>query len=219
MNKHDYINDYLAGKHPVEQEQWKLPTADELDRDEVLFDQLLAERKKKSPLRKNRIMLLSMAAAAAVTAVVVLFNWNEDLPQTQFQRVPIVTANAPKEDAPCDTVRLSVPKLSTRRVVVADEARQNGRRKATLPSPDAKSQQESDTPVLANAADSLYYYLTLLEKQVGNCQDSSCIAEMTRLMRDDERIKCLVDKIVNKQVENPYKEEYLVDSITRYIPI
>ena len=26
MNKHDYINDYLAGKHPVEQEQWKLPT-------------------------------------------------------------------------------------------------------------------------------------------------------------------------------------------------
>ena len=67
-----------------------------------------------------------------------------------------------------------------------------------------------------SAADSLYYYLTHLEKQMGDCRDSTCLAELTNLMRADERIKDLVNKIIHKQVETAYKEEYLVDTTTRY---
>ena len=82
-----------------------------------------------------------------------------------------------------------------------------------------KVQIASKTPVLANAADSLYYYLTQLENQMGDCRDSSCLAELTGLMRADERIKDLVNKIIHKQVETAYQEEYLVDTTTRYIPL
>ena len=39
------------------------------------------------------------------------------------------------------------------------------------------------------------------------------------LMRADERIKDLVNKIIHKQVENAYQEEYLVDTTTRYIAL
>ena len=35
----------------------------------------------------------------------------------------------------------------------------------------------------------------------------------------DERIKDLVNKIIHKQVETAYQEEYLVDTTTRYIPL
>jgi hypothetical protein len=80
-------------------------------------------------------------------------------------------------------------------------------------------QPSTETVVLTNAADSLYYYLTLLENQMGDCRDSSCLAELTGLMRADERIKDLVNKIIHKQVETAYQEEYLVDTTTRYIPL
>lgn len=76
-----------------------------------------------------------------------------------------------------------------------------------------------DTLVLSNAADSLYYYLTQLEDQMGDCRDSACFAQLGELMRADERIKTLVQKIIHKQVETAYQEEYLVDTTTRYVPL
>ena len=44
MNKKLLIDDYLQGKHPIEHDSWELPTEGELDRDEALYDALLAER-------------------------------------------------------------------------------------------------------------------------------------------------------------------------------
>ena len=43
MDKKLLIDSYLEGKHPIVQEKWELPTESELDRDEALFDALLAE--------------------------------------------------------------------------------------------------------------------------------------------------------------------------------
>jgi hypothetical protein len=51
MDKKLLIDSYLEGKHPIEQEKWELPSESELDRDEALFDALLAERPSKSPLK------------------------------------------------------------------------------------------------------------------------------------------------------------------------
>ena len=59
MNKNRIIEDYLQGKHPIEQESWELPTAQELERDEALFESLMAQKKASSsltprPLRGER---------------------------------------------------------------------------------------------------------------------------------------------------------------------
>jgi hypothetical protein len=75
------------------------------------------------------------------------------------------------------------------------------------------------TPRLTTTADSLYYYLTQLENQMGECRDSTCLAELGNLMRADERIKGLVNKIIHKEVETAFQEEYLVDTTTLYIPL
>ena len=76
---------------------------------------------------------------------------------------------------------------------------------------------ESDAVRLTNTADSLAYYLTRLENQMGDCRDSTCLAHLSELMRADERIKGLVNKIIHKQVETAYQEEMLVDTTTRYV--
>ena len=44
MDKNHFIDEYLKGKHPIEGESWELPTAGELERDEALYNALLAER-------------------------------------------------------------------------------------------------------------------------------------------------------------------------------
>ena len=45
MDKKLLIEQYLQGKHPIEHETWNLPTDSELDRDEALYDALIAEKK------------------------------------------------------------------------------------------------------------------------------------------------------------------------------
>ena len=46
------------------------------------------------------------------------------------------------------------------------------------------------------------------------------IEELVKLSKKaDERIKDLVNKIIHKQVETVFQEEYLVDTTTRYVPL
>ena len=82
-------------------------------------------------------------------------------------------------------------------------------------------QQPTETGAvkLSTTADSLAYYLTRLENQMGDCRDSICLAHLSELMRADERIKGLVNKITHKQVETACQEEYLVDTTIHYIPL
>ena len=68
MNKNRIIEDYLQGKHPIEQESWEMPSAQELERDEALFDSLMAQ--KKAP---KRIRLWPLAVAACVAGFVAIF--------------------------------------------------------------------------------------------------------------------------------------------------
>ena len=115
-------------------------------------------------------------------------------------------------------------RFQTTHVTIANDTRydrkHNTRRlKSSQPTIADEPQTSTETPVLANAADSLYYYLTQLENQMGDCRDSTCFAELGNLIQADERIKGLVNKIIHKQVETAYQEEYLVDTTTRYIPL
>ena len=224
MNKKLLIDDYLQGKHPIEHDSWELPTEGELDRDEALYDALLEEREK-TPLHTGRGW--GWVSVAAVLAIVfALFTWksqtSESLPPTlektaesvvlkDTAQAPVAIANATRRDDQRHASRLQEPRI----------ARRTPTNQNTLNTPIAQNTQEPSTaePQLLHAADSLYYYLTQLENQMGDCRDSTCLAELTGLMRADERIKDLVNKIIHKQVETAYQEEYLVDTTTRYIPL
>lgn len=223
MDKKLLIDSYLEGKHPIEQKKWELPSDNELDRDEALFDALLDE-KKNSPRFTKSMGKALLAIAAVLIAVVALFTWWNFKPQQPTQLAEKTEEPVEQKDTPKVIEKRDVVKTQTSNVTIANVKRDNRKRQtsrleSSQPTIADKVQTASETPVLTNTADSLYYYLTLLENQMGDCRDSTCLAELTGLMRADERIKNLVNKIINKQVETAYKEEYLVDTTTRYIPL
>ena len=86
MDKKLLIDSYLQGKRPIEHETWSLPSKSELDRDEALYDALLAERRKASLLNRKRWGWL-LAAAAVVVAVLTLVTWKSFMPSPQPQLV------------------------------------------------------------------------------------------------------------------------------------
>ncbi len=223
MDKKLLIDSYLEGKHPIEQEKWELPSESELDRDEALFDEILAEKKNKTPLLRGRGWGWVSIAAAIVIAIA-LFTWRSFMPQQPTQLAEKTEEPGELKDTTKVIEKRDVVKTQTSNVTIANVKRHNRKRQtsrleSSQPTIADKVQTASETPVLTNTADSLYYYLTLLENQMGDCRDSTCLAELTGLMRADERIKDLVNKIIHKQVETAYKEEYLVDTTTRYIPL
>ena len=223
MDKKLLIDEYLQGKHPIEHKSWQLPSESELDRDEALFDALLNEKENRTPLLK-RSNWWWVSAAAVLVAVLALFTWKSFKSEKQPQLAEKTEELVPQEDTTKVIEKDNVDKSPTTHVMLANDTRENGQRhtrrlESSQPTIADKPQTSTETPVLANAADSLYYYLTQLESQMGDCRDSTCLAELTGLMRADERIKNLVQKIIHKQVETAYKEEYLVDTTTRYIPL
>ena len=236
MDKKQFIDEYLNGKRPIEQEKWELPSESELDQNEALFDALLAQNQK-VPLLARRFRGGLLAAAAVLIAAVALFAWWDFKPQGQPQLAE--TKEAPVEQK--DTIKV-IEKLHESKTQSSHEKSTNFTREVSkvhtrsLKTAQATSAEEKASPPTplhgegrkeasllggrlegGSAADSLYYYLTQLEEQMGDCSDSTCLAELTDLMRADERIKNLVNKIIHKQVETAYKEEYLVDTTTRYI--
>lgn len=223
MDKKLLIDSYLEGKHPIEQEKWELPTESELDRDEALFDALLAE-KRNGPRFTRSMGKALLAIAAVLIAVVALFTWWNFKPQQPTQLAEKTEKPVEQKDTTKVIEKDNVDKSQTKHVKLANLTREVDkvnvpRSKTPRVKPAEEPQPQTEAVVLASAADSLYYYLTLLENQMGDCRDSSCLAELTGLMRADERIKDLVNKIINKQVETAYQEEYLVDTTTRYIPL
>lgn len=223
MDKKLLIDSYLEGKHPIEQKKWELPSESELDRDEALYDEILAEKKNKTPLLRGRGWGW-VSAAAVLIAAVALFTWWNFKPQqptllAEKTEEPVELKDTPKVIEKRDVVKTQTSNVTIANVKRDNRKRQTSRLESSQPTIADKVQTASETPVLTNTADSLYYYLTLLENQMGDCRDSTCLAELTGLMRADERIKDLVNKIIHKQVETAYKEEYLVDTTTRYIPL
>lgn len=226
-----FLDDYLQGKHPIEQEKWELPTESELDRDEALYDALLDE-KKNGPRFTRSMGKAFLAIAAALIAVVALFTWWNFKPQQPTQLAETTTKplvkEVPQSEPPTAQAALNNQITQNNQISQSPQKTPITQKTPNTPSnlktpttPKAPAPQASSAhePVLASAADSLYYYLTQLENQMGDCRDSSCLAELTGLMRADERIKDLVNKIIHKQVETAYKEEYLIDTTTHYIPL
>ena len=95
MNKNRIIEDYLQGKHPIEQESWELPSAKELERDEALFESLRAQ--KKAP---KRIRLWPLAVAACVAGFVAIFLAPPREANVEPVEQPVVAQQVDKQEEP-----------------------------------------------------------------------------------------------------------------------
>lgn len=99
MNKNRIVEDYLQGKHPIEQESWEMPSADELERDEALFESLIAQ--KKAP---KRIRLWPWVGLIAASIVIASILWPDnpvveapvvaEVVEQPVQEVPKVSENS-----------------------------------------------------------------------------------------------------------------------------
>lgn len=98
MDKKQIIEDYLQGRHPMEQNSWELPSAQELDNAEAEFDRRSLTPR---PLRKERgLKFWLFAAAACVAAVIVVFLAPPKLteePHPSASEEPTITSQMPIE--------------------------------------------------------------------------------------------------------------------------
>jgi hypothetical protein len=185
-----------------------------------LNERLLKRLEEPPVVPKQRRLWPWIGAVAASIILLIAFNYNNKvMPEQQ----PIVAGvvEQPAPEAPKDSEYSDYFEYSDS----FDKSEPIKPTKPTTPQSEpvlAQADQqstESDAVRLTNTADSLAYYLTRLEKQMGDCRDSSCLAQLSELIRADDRIKTLVNKIIHKQVETAYQEEYLVDTTIHYIPL
>ena len=170
---------------------------------------------------KRRVFWRYAASAIAASIVLLIaFNYNNKvMPDQQPVVAEVVEQPASEEPETSDYSDESKPSESSD---YSESPKSAKPAKIKLESVLAQAEQqpaETGAVKLSTTADSLAYYLTRLENQMGDCRDSICLAHLSELMRADERIKGLVNKIIHKQVETAYQEEYLVDTTTRYIPL
>ena len=189
---------------------------------EDFTDRLMASiEKQKTPSKHKRLWPYAaslLAIAASVLLILVLQYNNKVEPEQQ----PVLAQQTEQHDSTIiEEVKEPTPTSVQETPVLAQaEKKQKAIRKADVSIATKDTTHSTEEPVnLATTADSLAYYLTKLENQMGDCRDSVCLAHLSQLMRADDRIKTLVNKIIHKQVETAYQEEYLVDTTTHYIPL
>ncbi len=167
MDKKQIIEDYLQGRHPMEQHSWELPSAQELERDEALFESLVPQ--KKAP---KRIRLWPLAVAACVAGFVAIFlappreanvepekqpvvaeqkeKQEETIASSQEPRVesqqPIASSQEPRVEKQQTTVKAEQLTASSQQPRVESQ-----RPTANSQQPKLKSQQPTEEPMLAEA--------------------------------------------------------------------
>ena len=188
---------------------------------EDFTDRLMASiEKQKTPSRQKKLWpyAVSLLAIAASVLLILVFQYNNVEPEQQ----PVLAQQTEQQES---TIIKEVKEPSPANVQETPVLAQAEKKQIAIRKPDVSIATKDTTlsteePVnLTTTADSLAYYLTKLENQMGDCRDSVCLAHLSQLIKADDRIKGLVNKIINKQVETAYKEEYLVDTTTHYIPL
>ena len=146
MDKKQIIEDYLQGRHPMEQHSWELPSAQELERDEALFESLVPQ--KKAP---KRIRLWPLAVAACVAGFVAIFLAPPREANVEPEKQPVVAEQKEKKE---ETIASSQePRVESQKTIASSqEPKPTSRRpKAKSQRPRAKSQQPIEEPMLAEA--------------------------------------------------------------------
>lgn len=208
MDKKQLIEDYLDGRLPLHPERWQSPSEAELDEAEREFDRRVAARKGRS--------LGAWRWVAAAAAVVLIAGGAWLLRPTSNEAKPPVTevVETIASPEPADTTTAPLPEPQPAPLIAKASKRPRLRKHRPEPQQaEAPATASTETmPRLETASDSLLYYLTKLEEQIGHCTDSASLAQLTALIRADERLSRLVDKLINRQVDQALEMEMMVDS-------
>ena len=146
MDKKQIIEDYLQGHHPMEQHSWELPSAQELERDEALFESLVPQ--KKAP---KRIRLWPLAVAACVAGFVAIFLAPPREANVEPEKQPVVAEQKEKQE---ETIASSQePRVESQQPIASSQEPrvESQRPTANSQQPKLKSQQPIEEPMLAEA--------------------------------------------------------------------
>ena len=137
MDKKQIIEDYLQGRHPMEQHSWELPSAQELERDEALFESLVPQ--KKAP---KRIRLWPLAVAACVAGFVAIFLAPPREANVEPEKQPVVAEQKEKQE---ETVVEEEPAETKTEVEAPKRTKRAAKRKLVVP------HEPVEEPLLAEA--------------------------------------------------------------------
>lgn len=112
MDKNHFIDEYLKGKHPIEGDFWEMPTAGELERDEALYDALLAERKS-SKQSKRPIALRWLAVGIAASVLLLLF--------FRFGQEPVEKQPIVQQPVVAETIEQSTPQPTVSEPIIEEK--------------------------------------------------------------------------------------------------
>lgn len=137
MDKKQIIEDYLQGRHPMEQHSWELPSAQELERGEALFESLVPQ--KKAP---KRIRLWPLAVAACVAGFVAIFLAPPREANVEPEKQPVVAEQKEKQE---ETVVKEEPAETKTEVEAPKRTKRAAKRKLVVP------HEPVEEPLLAEA--------------------------------------------------------------------
>ena len=186
---------------------------------EDFTDRLMASIEKQKTVSKQKKLwpyAASLFAIAASVLLILVFQYNKVEPEQQS-----VVAQQTEQQESTIIEKVEEPLFANVQetpVLAQAEKKQIAVQKLNVAVEVEDATHSTEEPVnLATTADSLAYYLAKLENQMGDCRDSACLAHLSQLIKADDRIKTLVNKIIHKQVETACQEEMLVDTTTHYI--
>ena len=160
MDKKQIIEDYLQGRHPMEQHSWELPSAQELERDEALFESLVPQKK-----ALKRIRLWPLAVAACVAGFVAIFLAPPREANVEPEKQPVVAEQKEKQE---ETIASSQePRVESQQPIASSQEPRVEKQQTTVKAeqltassqqprvesqrPTANSQQPIEEPMLAEA--------------------------------------------------------------------
>jgi len=148
MDKNRIIEEYLQGKHPIEQKSWELPSTQELERDEALFDSLTPRPLRVERGLKRRVLWpYAVSAIAASIVLLLVFHFTQKPVEEQLVVAEVVEPEIVEQPAPESSESSEISEPSE----YPDNSEPSEPIKPIKPKRTRKVQEPKEEPLLAEA--------------------------------------------------------------------
>ncbi len=197
------LEQYLAGRQPLQPERTALPTDAELEAAEAEYDRCVSEQNELSrhragtPLHYGRGWgwVLSIAAAVILTFLLWPERQEKTIEQPEQQVVIAEVQQPEKQDV------IDVKKEKRHVPMIVQEPQVIVQSVPVRRTDENLTHQEVAVESEALRSDSFDYYLARLESEMEAMDDSVSLAQLEKLISADARLRQLVNRIVNGEVQ------------------
>ena len=212
------LEQYLAGRQPLQPERTALPTDAELEAAEAEYDRCVSEQNELSrhragtPLHYGRGWgwVLSIAAAVILTFLLWPERQEKTIEQPEQQVVIAEVQQPEKQDV------IDVKKEKRHVPMIVQEPQVIVQSVPVRRTDENLTHQEVAVESEALRSDSFDYYLARLESEMEAMDDSVSLAQLEKLISADARLRQLVNRIVNGEVQQALNVAK-PDSTTEYL--